>query len=139
MSISPLAGKPAPPSMLVNVPKLVTGYYTEQPDPATLEQKRRVTQFSPSEVDVKELAGDPIRAILTNAPGNGGPIGGSKLVTDNEWFAVRPSETEDVYKLYVESFHDRAHLARIQDEAQALIGRLLAQRSHPPVSKAGSS
>ena len=82
MSISPLAGKPAPASMLVDVPKLVTAYYTEQPDPATLEQKRRVTQFSPSEVDVKELAGDPIRAILTNAPGNGGPIGGSKLVTD---------------------------------------------------------
>jgi phosphoglucomutase len=96
--------------------------------PATLEQKRRLTQLSPSQVEAKELAGDPIRAILTNAPGNGEAIGGLKVVTDSGWFAVRPSGTEDVYKLYAESFRDRAHLVRIQDEAQALIGRLFAQR-----------
>jgi phosphoglucomutase len=96
--------------------------------PATLEQKRRLTQLSPSQVEANELAGDPIRAILTNAPGNGEAIGGLKVVTDSGWFAVRPSGTEDVYKLYAESFRDRAHLVRIQDEAQALIGRLFAQR-----------
>jgi phosphoglucomutase len=77
-------------------------------------------------VDAKELAGDAIRAILTNAPGNGEAIGGLKVVTDNGWFAVRPSGTENVYKLYAESFQDRAHLARIQDEAQALVARLFA-------------
>jgi phosphoglucomutase len=94
--------------------------------PATPEQKRRLAQLSATEVDAKELAGDAIRAILTNAPGNGEAIGGLKVVTDNGWFAVRPSGTENVYKLYAESFHDRAHLARIQDEAQALVARLFA-------------
>jgi phosphoglucomutase len=94
--------------------------------PATLEQKRRLAQLSPGQVDAKELAGDAIRAILTNAPGNGEAIGGLKVVTDNGWFAVRPSGTEDVYKLYAESFRDREHLARIQEEAQALVARLFA-------------
>jgi phosphoglucomutase len=94
--------------------------------PATPEQKRRLAQLSATEVGAKELAGDAIRAILTNAPGNGEAIGGLKVVTDNGWFAVRPSGTENVYKLYAESFHDRAHLARIQDEAQALVARLFA-------------
>jgi phosphoglucomutase len=94
--------------------------------PATPEQKRRLARLSATEVDAKELAGDAIRAILTNAPGNGEAIGGLKVVTDNGWFAVRPSGTENVYKLYAESFHDRAHLARIQDEAQALVARLFA-------------
>jgi phosphoglucomutase len=97
--------------------------------PATLEQKRRLAQLSPNEVEAKELAGDPIRAILTTAPGNGEPIGGLKVVTDNGWFAVRPSGTEDVYKLYTESFEGREHLARIQDEAQALVARLFAPRA----------
>jgi phosphoglucomutase len=94
--------------------------------PATPEQKRRLARLSATEVGAKELAGDAIRAILTNAPGNGEAIGGLKVVTDNGWFAVRPSGTENVYKLYAESFHDRAHLARIQDEAQALVARLFA-------------
>jgi phosphoglucomutase len=107
--------------------------------PATLEQKRRLAQLSPNQVELKELAGDPIRAILSNAPGNGESIGGLKAVTDNGWFAVRPSGTEDVYKLYAESFMDREHLARIQDEAQALIARLFAQRSNPPPTAAGGS
>ena len=95
--------------------------------PATLDQRRRLTQLTPSQADATELAGDPVRTILTNAPGNGEPIGGLKVVTDNGWFAVRPSGTEDVYKLYAESFHDRAHLARIQREAQALVARIFAQ------------
>ena len=99
--------------------------------PATPEQKRRLAQLSPSQVDAKELAGDPIRAILTKAPGNGEAIGGLKVVTDNGWFAVRPSGTEDVYKLYAESFHDRDHLKRIQEDAQALVARIFAHQSVP--------
>ncbi|HEY2164453.1 MAG TPA: hypothetical protein VGH04_10700, partial [Gemmatimonadaceae bacterium] len=92
--------------------------------PATPDQKRRLGQLSARQVDAKELAGDPIRKTLTNAPGNGAAIGGLKVVTDNGWFAVRPSGTEDVYKLYAESFRGAEHLARIQDEAQALISRI---------------
>jgi phosphoglucomutase len=94
--------------------------------PATLDQKRRLLQLSPAQVDAKELAGQPIRAILTTAPANGQSIGGLKVVTDEGWFAVRPSGTEEVYKLYAESFRDRQHLERIQGEAQALIARILA-------------
>ena len=107
--------------------------------PATTEQRQRLAQLAPDEVDTKELAGDPIRSILTNAPGNGESIGGLKAITDNGWFAVRPSGTEDVYKLYAESFKDREHLARIQDEAQALIARLFAQPSTSPATTACGS
>ena len=94
---------------------------------ATREEKRLLQQLSPAQVDAKELAGDAIRAILTTAPGNGESIGGLKVVTDDGWFAVRPSGTEEVYKLYAESFRDRAHLERIQTEAQALVSRLFAE------------
>ena len=73
-----------------------------------------------------ELAGDPIETLLTTAPGNGESIGGLKVVTAQGWFAARPSGTEAVYKLYAESFRGSAHLRRIQEEAQALIGRALA-------------
>jgi phosphoglucomutase len=95
---------------------------------ATDDQKRILQQLSPAQVDAKELAGEPIRAILTAAPGNGQSIGGLKVVTDEGWFAVRPSGTEEVYKLYAESFRDRAHLERIQEEAQALVSRIFAKR-----------
>ena len=74
----------------------------------------------------KELAGEPIRATLTRAPGNGAPIGGLKVVADNGWFAARPSGTEDVYKIYTESFLGPEHLRRIQDEAQAIVGSAFA-------------
>ena len=94
---------------------------------ATPEQKRRLLQLSPAQVHAKELAGDAIRAILTTAPGNGESIGGLKVIADDGWFAVRPSGTEDVYKLYAESFRDRPHLEQIQAEAQALVTRLFAQ------------
>jgi phosphoglucomutase len=96
---------------------------------ATPEQKRVLLQLSPAKVDAKELAGDSIRAILTTAPGNGQSIGGLKVITDHGWFAVRPSGTEEVYKLYAESFRDRPHLEQIQAEAQALVTRLFAQAS----------
>ena len=94
--------------------------------PATVEQKRRFTTLAPDQIDARGLAGEPIRSILTTAPGNGESIGGLKVVTDEGWFAVRPSGTEDVYKLYAESFRDRAHLNTIQTEAQAIVARLFA-------------
>jgi phosphoglucomutase len=102
--------------------------------PATLDQKRLLLQLSPAQVDAKELAGEAIRTILTTAPGNGESIGGLKVITDEGWFAVRPSGTEDVYKLYAESFRDRQHLARIQEEAQSLVTRMFAQASIPPTA-----
>jgi len=97
--------------------------------PATVEQKRRLAELAPDQIDAKELAGEPIRSIITTAPGNGESIGGLKVVTDEGWFAVRPSGTEDVYKLYAESFRDRAHLDTIQAEAQAIVSRLFAARN----------
>jgi len=103
---------------------------------ATPEHKQRLKQFSPAQMDTTELAGDPIRTILTTAPGNGESIGGLKVITDEGWFAVRPSGTEAVYKLYAESFRDRAHLKRIQAEAQALVGRVFSEASLPPSTRA---
>jgi phosphoglucomutase len=106
--------------------ELGTPVYERIDAPATLEQKRILVNPSLDQFDAKELAGEPIRAVLTTAPGNGESIGGLKVVADEGWFAVRPSGTEDVYKLYAESFRDRAHLERIQTEAQTLVTRLFA-------------
>jgi phosphoglucomutase len=94
--------------------------------PATAEQKALLAKLSPGDVKASELAGDPIQAMLTTAPGNGAPIGGLKVITAQGWFAARPSGTEEVYKLYAESFRGSEHLRRIQEEAQALISRALA-------------
>jgi len=88
---------------------------------ATKEQKAKLSKLSPAQVTAKELAGEPITAILTEAPGNHAAIGGLKVTTENGWFAARPSGTEDVYKIYAESFHGEDHLRRIQTEAQALV------------------
>ena len=99
--------------------------------PATPEQKARLAKLSPSEITVSELAGERITALLTEAPGNRAPIGGLKVVTPNGWFAARPSGTEDVYKLYAESFKGSDHLRRIQDEAQAVIGRVIGRPLAP--------
>jgi phosphoglucomutase len=88
---------------------------------ATKEQKAKLAKLSPAQVTAKELAGEPITAILTEAPGNHAAIGGLKVTTENGWFAARPSGTEDVYKIYAESFHGDEHLKRIQTEAQALV------------------
>ena len=76
---------------------------------------------SPEQVAATELAGEPISAALTTAPGNGAPIGGLKVVAGSGWFAARPSGTEDVYKLYAESFRGPGHLAAIQDQAREII------------------
>ena len=88
---------------------------------ASVEQKTVLEKLSPEQVGASELAGEPIVASFTEAPGNGMPIGGLKVVTRDGWFAARPSGTENIYKVYTESFKDRAHLSRIQEEAKAII------------------
>lgn len=93
--------------------------------PATFEQKKILKGLSRDDVHAKELAGDPVREVLTHAPGNGAAIGGLKVTTDNGWFAARPSGTEDIYKIYAESFRDADHLKRIQQEAQEIVDRAL--------------
>ena len=94
--------------------------------PATRAQKAALQKFSPQQVRSKELAGEPILAMLTEAPGNKASIGGLKVTTANGWFAARPSGTEDVYKLYAESFKGEAHLLQIQEDAQALIKQVFS-------------
>jgi phosphoglucomutase len=100
--------------------------YARVDAPATREQKAALARLSPSQVTATELAGEPILAALTAAPGNGAAIGGLKVVTENGWFAARPSGTEDVYKVYAESFLGADHLARIQEEARAVVSAALA-------------
>jgi phosphoglucomutase len=94
--------------------------------PATPAQKAALGRLSPDQVTAEELAGEPIRERLTAAPGSGAPLGGLKVVTDSGWFAARPSGTEDVYKLYAESFQGPEHLAQIQREAQQIVDAALA-------------
>src|SRR5580692_6224936 len=92
---------------------------------ATREQKAALARLSPDQVTADELAGEEIIAALTTAPGNGAPIGGLKVVAESGWFAARPSGTEDVYKLYAESFRGAEHLAAIQEEARAIVARAI--------------
>ena len=99
--------------------------YTRQDAPATPEQKNKLKKLSPDAVRGTQLAGEPILAKLTTAPGNGASIGGLKVVSANGWFAARPSGTENIYKLYAESFHGPEHLQRIVTEAQALVTEAL--------------
>jgi phosphoglucomutase len=94
--------------------------------PATRAEKAILGQLSPEQVTAKELDGEPITAVLTTAPGNGASIGGLKVTTASGWFAARPSGTEDVYKIYAESFQGPEHLARIQEEARAVVSAALA-------------
>jgi phosphoglucomutase len=94
--------------------------------PATPEQKALLTKLSPDQVTAGELAGDPIQSMLTTAPGNGAPLGGLKVSTAKGWFAARPSGTEEVYKLYAESFVGEDHLHAIQRDAQELLARVFA-------------
>ena len=93
---------------------------------ATKEEKAKLGKLSPSQVTAKELACEPITAILTEAPGNKASIGGLKVTTENGWFAARPSGTEDVYKIYAESFNGPDHLKKIQKEAKALVAKAIA-------------
>lgn len=100
--------------------------YARVDAPATREQKAILAQLSPEQVSATELAGEPITGTLTQAPGNDAPIGGLKVTTENGWFAARPSGTEDVYKIYAESFLGPEHLARIQEEARVVVSDALA-------------
>ena len=97
--------------------------------PATPAQKRLLGKLSPHQVRSKQLAGEPIRTILTQAPGNGASIGGLKVIAEHGWFAARPSGTEDIYKVYAESFRGSDHLQRVLAEAQAIVS---AAPSAPP-------
>jgi phosphoglucomutase len=99
-------------------------FYERTDVPATAQQKSALKAVSPEQLNIKELAGDPVRATRTKAPGNGQSFGGIKVETEMGWFAARPSGTEDVYKIYAESFRDQSHLNRIQSEAQAAIARI---------------
>ena len=93
--------------------------------PASPDQKAVLHNLKPEDVQATSLAGEPITAVLTRAPGNNAPIGGLKIVAENGWCALRPSGTEDIYKIYAESFIDQAHLSRIQEEAKAMVAALL--------------
>jgi phosphoglucomutase len=99
--------------------------------PATPGQKDSLGKLSPEQVKVIDLAGERILTLLTQAPGNGAPIGGLKVVAENAWFAARPSGTEAIYKIYAESFRGAAHLARVLEQAQAIVARALTQGPGP--------
>jgi phosphoglucomutase len=100
--------------------------YARIDEPASREQKAVLGKLSAAQVTAGSLAGEPVTAVLTTAPGNGAPIGGIKVCTENAWFAARPSGTEDVYKIYAESFTGPDHLARVQQEARSLVNTALA-------------
>jgi phosphoglucomutase len=99
--------------------------YARVDAPADREQKARLAKLSAEKVSATELAGEPITAKLTAAPGNGAPLGGLKVTTANAWFAARPSGTEDVYKIYAESFRGPEHLAQVQETAQELVNTVI--------------
>ena len=103
-----------------------TPRYTRIDAPATPAQKARLQKLTPETVKESQLAGEPITAKLTRAPGNNAPIGGLKVVATSGWFAARPSGTENIYKIYAESFKDQAHLDRIVEEAQRMVNNALA-------------
>jgi len=100
--------------------------YTRTEAPATVQEKEVLKKLSPQQVRLKELAGEQIQTILTHAPSNGAPLGGLKVVAESGWFAARPSGTEDIYKIYVESFRGSDHLRRILDEAQTIVSEAVA-------------
>jgi phosphoglucomutase len=101
--------------------------YTRIDQPATSAQKAALKKLSPEAVRATTLAGEPILQRLTRAPGNNAELGGLKVVTENGWFAARPSGTEDVYKIYAESFRDKAHLDAVVEEARAIVGEAFSR------------
>jgi phosphoglucomutase len=94
--------------------------------PATSQQKEILERLSPQQVRSTELAGEKIQTVLMHAPGNGEPIGGVKVMTENGWFAARPSGTEEIYKIYAESFRGAQHLRCIVEQAQTIVGEAFA-------------
>jgi phosphoglucomutase len=102
-------------------------FYRRIDAPASRDQNKLLANVEPARLDAKELAGEPIQARLTRAPGNDEPIGGIKVVAESGWFAARPSGTEEIYKIYAESFRSEDHLKQIQDDAKFLIARLFKE------------
>jgi phosphoglucomutase len=115
-----------------------TPYYTRIDAPATPEQKTRLSKLSPEAIVTAKLAGEPITDKLTVAPGDGAPIGGLKVVTANGWFAARPSGTENIYKIYAESFKDQRHLDAIVREAQEIVNEALKSSDSPQPQREAS-
>jgi phosphoglucomutase len=103
-------------------------FYERIDAPATPAQKNLLKALNPEKLGMKELAGEPVRSALTTAPGNGQSFGGIKVTSDSGWFAARPSGTEDVYKIYAESFRSEAHLRQIQQDAQSAITQAFENR-----------
>ncbi|MGA8366624.1 MAG: phosphoglucomutase (alpha-D-glucose-1,6-bisphosphate-dependent) [Candidatus Acidiferrales bacterium] len=95
--------------------------------PATLQQKAALARLSPADIHITEVAGEKVQQILTAAPGDGSPIGGIKVIAENGWFAARPSGTEEIYKIYAESFLGQDHLRRLEEEAQTIVSETLAR------------
>ncbi|MBE8147306.1 alpha-D-glucose phosphate-specific phosphoglucomutase [Brevibacterium casei] len=108
--------------------KFGTSAYARQDAPANREQKARLGALEPSQVTASTIGGEDVTSVLTSAPGNDAPIGGLKVTTDNAWFAVRPSGTEDVYKIYAESLRDEDHLRAVQHDARGLVDGVLGKR-----------
>jgi phosphoglucomutase len=100
--------------------------YDRTEAPANSQQKAKLEKLSKESIQVPNLAGEKILTVLTNAPGDGNAIGGVKVVAENGWFAARPSGTEDIYKIYAESFSGKEHLQKIESEAQTIVDRALA-------------
>ena len=107
-------------------------FYERIDAPAGAEQRAALARLSPKDITATELAGEKIQQVLTSAPGDGNPIGGVKVITENGWFAARPSGTEDVYKIYAESFRSPEHLRRIQEEAQEIVMTQVGDLRHSP-------
>jgi phosphoglucomutase len=107
--------------------------YDRMEAPATLAQKEKLEKIDPKQIQLTSLAGEKVKAVFTHAPGNGASIGGLKVTTENGWFAARPSGTENIYKIYSESFLGRDHLERILEEAQTIVNNALA-----PVASSGA-
>ena len=107
--------------------ELGQSWYERIDAPATVAERAQLKVLTPGGLAITELAGEPVRMVVTAAPGNGAPIGGVKVSADSGWFAARPSGTEDVYKIYAESFQGEAHLRQIQKQAQGALAQVFSQ------------
>ena len=110
----------------------VSRLYDRVEAPTIPDQKELLSRLSCHQIRLTELAGETIQTVLTQAPGNGAPIGGVKVIAKSGWFAARPSGTEDIYKIYAESFRGADHLRRILEEAQTIVGDALAASPQQP-------
>jgi phosphoglucomutase len=124
--ITAVTGKTPSQQYSLLTDKFGSSVYERIDAPATLEQKAKLGKLSADSVTASSLGGEAITAILTHAPGNGAALGGLKVETENAWFAARPSGTENVYKIYAESFKGEAHLRQVQDEAKTLVDSVLS-------------